>query len=283
MIVLIGTVPYTTGLYRGEAAIEGKSLRVNNALFPVERGSAAMAAACAKVCEFYGLEKPQCIFGGDTGDGQGTDLMFQEAIGKLDKYDPTVIVLHYLFPKIVYGLPLVRKIKSLAQKPQLIADAGGMYLMKVVNQAGCFDVFTPDEGELYFLADEFAPHPLYVRSQLVQEKISREKLIERAYQNKNTAVITVVKGAVDTIYQNGIKQKDLSAPDLAAMEAIGGTGDTITGMLAALRFRGEADADYKALHLNRLIGKMINCNAATQINAFIEAIPRALESYEKNI
>jgi ADP-dependent NAD(P)H-hydrate dehydratase / NAD(P)H-hydrate epimerase len=283
MIVLIGTVPYATGLYCGEATIDGARLRVGEALFPIERGSAAMAAACVKVCEYYALKKPQCIFGGDTGDGKGTDLMFQEAIGKLDRYYPTVITLHYLFPKIVYGLPLVRKIKTLREKPQLIADAGGMYLMKVVKEASYFDVFTPDEGELYFLADEFAPHPLYVRSQLVKEQISRDELIGRAYRGKNTATVTLIKGSTDTIYSNGVKQQELSAPNMAAMEAIGGTGDTITGMLTALRFKGEADADFKALRLNRMIGKMIGCNAATQINAFIAAIPQALKEYEKNI
>jgi NAD(P)H-hydrate repair Nnr-like enzyme with NAD(P)H-hydrate dehydratase domain len=280
MIVLIGTVPYQTGVYCGLIKLQQKTLTVGNGSFVIERGSAAMAASCAKVCEFYGLPAPQCIFGGDVSDGKGTDLMFQEVIRNLEKYNPTVITLHYLFPKMVYGLPLMRKINSLNPRPQIIADAGGMYLFKTVNQGFACDVFTPDEGELHFLADEFAPHPLYVRSELLKEKISRELLIQKAYQYKNTATTTVIKGRVDNIYFKGAKTHELALPNIPAMEAIGGTGDTITGMLTALRFKGEADSDYRALALNRLIGQQINCTPATQIYEFIEAIPKALEKYD---
>jgi len=280
MIVLIGTVPYQTGVYCGPIKLQQKTLTIGENDFAIERGSAAMAASCAKVCEFYHLPAPQAIFGGDVADGQGTELMFQEAIRNLDKYNSTVIALHYLFPKMVYGLPLVRKINNLSPRPQLIADAGGMYLLKSVKQAAACDVFTPDEGELHFLADEFAPHPLYVRSELLKEKIPREVLIQKAYQHKNTATTTIIKGRVDNIYVKGVKTKELALPNIPAMEAIGGTGDTITGMLAALRFKGDPDSDYKSLVLNRLIGQRIKCTPATQIYEFIEAIPKALEEYD---
>ncbi len=67
------------------------------------------------------------------------------------------------------------------------------------------------------------------------------------------------------------------------MEAIGGTGDTITGMVSAFRYMKDAEADYKSLVINRLIGKEIKCNPATQIADFITAIPKVLERYEKKI
>ncbi len=179
MIVLIGTIPYKTGLYIGKADIQGKVLNVNGISFPIERGTAAMAASCAQVCSFYNLEQPLCIFGGDVADGKGTDLMFKEVIANIDKYAPDIVTLHYMFPKIIYAQPFIQKIESLKKKPQLIADAGGMYLMKTINQGHLFDVFTPDAGELHFLADEFAPHPLYVRSDLLNENIPLESLVER--------------------------------------------------------------------------------------------------------
>jgi len=283
MIVLVGTVPYKTGLYIGKAKVERDALNIDGVTFPVERGTAAMAASCAQVCSFYSLDAPLCIFGGDIGDGKGTDLMFQEVNSNIDKYDPDFVTLHYMFPKLIYGEPFLRKIESLKKRPLLIADAGGMYLMKTIGKSYLFDVFTPDLGELYFLADEFAPHPLYVRSQLLSENISLESLVDAAYQHKNTAKTTVIKGAVDYIYTENVKKNELSRPNIAAMEAIGGTGDTITGMLSALRYRIDKDADYKALVINRLIGELIKCNPATQISDFIKAIPNVLEKYEKTI
>jgi NAD(P)H-hydrate repair Nnr-like enzyme with NAD(P)H-hydrate dehydratase domain len=282
MLVLIGTVPDEFGLYIGKAKLKDKFLSIDNTDFPVERGTAAMATAALKVCDFYGLDSPLCIFGGDILGGRGTDLMFKEVNSRLEQYSPEVVTLHYMFPKISYGQPFIDKINSLSNKPQLIADAGGMYLIKTINKAYLFDVFTPDEGELFFLADELAPHPLYVRSELLNKKLSIADLIDKAYKNKNTSKTTIVKGAVDYIYNDGTKIKELSKPNIQAMEAIGGTGDTITGMLSALRYKKDPEADYKALVLNRLIGKKIGCTPATQILEFIKAIPAVLEDYEKN-
>jgi len=283
MIVLVGTVPAATGLYIGKAVLEQNSLKVGNGSFSVERGTAAMAASCAQVCNFYNIEMPLCIFGGDVSDGKGTDMMFGEVNSNIDAYNPGVITLHYMFPKVAYGRPFIDKIKSLPKKPQLIADAGGMYLAKTIHQAHYFDVFTPDWGELYFLADEFAPHPLYVRSELLKENISSASLVDTAYKKANTAKTTIVKGAVDYIYTDNSKVKELTHPNIPAMEAIGGTGDTITGMLSALRYMGCADAEYKSLLMNRLIGEEIKCTAATQIIEFITAIPNVLAKYEKSI
>jgi NAD(P)H-hydrate repair Nnr-like enzyme with NAD(P)H-hydrate dehydratase domain len=282
MIVLIGTVPYKTGVYVGNARIENDSLKVGDVTFPIERGTAAMAASCAQVCYFYSLPMPLCIFGGDISDGKGTDLMFQEVNTNLDRYEPDIITLHYLFPKIAYGSPFISKINSLSKRPQLIADAGGMYLMKTIKQSYLCDVFTPDEGELLFLADEFAAHPLYVRSELLRKVTDIDSLVSAAYQHKNAAKTLVIKGAIDYIYKDGGKVKECRGPNVPAMEAIGGTGDTITGMLSGFRYQKDEDSDYKALAVNRLIGKRINCSPATQINEFIKAIPAVLEEYEKS-
>ncbi len=283
MIVFIGTVPYATGVYIGQSSIENDYIIVDNIRFPIERGTAAMAACCAQVCNFYGQPMPLCIFGGDISDGKGTDLMFREVNNNLEKYAPDVITLHYLFPKIAYGAPLIDKIVSLPKKPQLIADAGGMYLIKTIKKSEFFDVFTPDQGELLFLADEFAPHPLYVRSELLSQLNETASLVDIAYRNKNAAQTLVIKGAIDYIYKDGILIKECRGPNIPAMEAVGGTGDTITGMISALRFRKDANSDYKALIVNRLVGQRINCNPATQISEFIKAIPTVLEEYEKNI
>jgi len=281
VIVLIGTVPYKTGLYVGNAALRGDCLDVSGAEFAVERGSAAMAAACAQTCSFYGLPAPVCIFGGDTADGKGTALMFGEVQSNLQQYHPKVVVLHYLFPKLAYAAPFMDKLSGMAQKPHLIADAGGMYLMKAAKKSPLVDVFTPDSAELAFLADEFAPHPLYVRS-VSPTPSSVESLVAEAYRHRNAARTLVIKGPVDYVFRGIVKVGMCDRPDIPAMEAVGGTGDTIAGMIAAFRSRRENDAELKALRVNRLVGESINCDPATQIAEFIEAIPAALERYEKN-
>jgi len=282
VIVLIGTVPYKTGVYTGQARIDGNSLIVDGVPFSIERGTAAMAAACVRVCDFYGLPMPLCLFGGDVSDGKGTGLMFREISNNLEKFEPDVVTLHYLFPKIAFGEPFLNKINSLVKRPQLIADAGGMYLMKTIGKAGYFDVFTPDQGELLFLADEFAAHPLYIRTELLNAINKTADLMASAYRHKNAAKTLVIKGAVDYVYKEGILIKECRRPNIPAMEAIGGTGDTITGMISGLRYRKDENAEYKALIVNRQLGQRINCNPATQISEFINAIPAVLEQYEKN-
>ncbi len=283
MIVLIGTVPYETGVYIGNARVIDDHLSLGDVKFPIDRGTTAMAASCAQVCSFYGLPMPLCIFGGDISDGKGTDLMFEEINDHIEIYNPEIITLHYMFPKLAYGTPFLNKIDSLPKRPQLIADAGGMYLIKTINRATAFDVFTPDQGELLFLADEYAAHPLYVRRDLQDKVNDMNSLVKAAYQHNNAARVLVVKGASDYIYKDGVRVTECHKPNIPAMEAIGGTGDTITGMLSGLRYHGNENADYEALFLNRLIGARINCTPATQINEFIKAIPAVLNEYEKNL
>jgi hypothetical protein len=54
-------------------------------------------------------------------------------------------------------------------------------------------------------------------------------------------------------------------------------------MIAALRFRREDSPELKALRLNRLAGELAGCTPATQINEFIDALPAAIDRYEKRI
>ena len=280
MIVLIGTVPSPSGLYAGTAALSADSLGVGGTRFPIERGTAAMAAACARVCAFYGLPAPLCLFGGDTADGKGTALMFAEVQANLEHYDPSVVVLHYLFPKLACAGPFMEKVNSLSKKPRIIADAGGMYLMKAAKKSESCDVFTPDLAELAFLADEFAPHPLYVRT-TASSPASVGSLVAEAYRHRNAARTLVVKGPIDYVYRGTTLLGTCQQPHIPAMEAVGGTGDTITGIIAALRYRGDSEPELKALILNRIAGELIKCTPATQIKEFITAIPAAIERYEK--
>ncbi len=71
------------------------------------------------------------------------------------------------------------------------------------GQAGRYDCFTPDLGELAFLADEQAPHPFYTRGFILHENNRAEDLIERAYRHDNAAQNLLVKGGTDRVVERG--------------------------------------------------------------------------------
>ena len=79
----------------------------------------------------------------------------------------------------------------------LIADAGFMYAAKMSGQAPEYDLFTPDVGELAFLADETAPHPFYTRGFILHEDNQVPDLVARAYAHDNAARLLLVKGTRD--------------------------------------------------------------------------------------
>jgi len=145
--------------------------------------------------------------------------------------------------------------------------------------ANSYDLFTPDAGELAFLADEEAPHPFYTRGFILHEQNSVPELIVRAYRHKNASRILVVKGKKDYIAdEEGIKA-EIDYPYVEALEAIGGTGDTLTGIVSALLAAG-----YEILHaaliaskVNRVSGFLSNPTPATKITEVIQYIPIALK------
>ena len=60
---------------------------------------------------------------------------------------------------------------------------------------------------------------------------------------------------------------------------MGGTGDTLTGLAAALVATGMdvAKAAVLAARVNRLAGSLANPTPATQVAEIVERIPKALE------
>ena len=170
-------------------------------------------------------------------------------------------------------------IQNRQPRPLLIADAGFMYAAKMSGQAAEYDLFTPDVGELAFLADETAPHPFYTRGFILQDEDKTPECIQRAYQYENAARHLLVKGASDYIADDSGIRATLSEPSVPAMEAIGGTGDTLTGIVAGLTEAGLdlIRAALTAARANRLAGVLCAPSPASQILELIEQIPTALE------
>ena len=164
------------------------------------------------------------------------------------------------------------------KRPILIADAGFMYAAKMSGQAESYDFFTPDVGELAFLADELAPHPFYTRGFILHANDNAPELIRRAYQNHNAARYLLVKGRSDHIAHEKRVLLTVDYPSFEAMEAIGGTGDTLTGLLSVLCGADlhMTDAAVLAARANRWSGCYADPSPATQVIELIERIPQAL-------
>jgi NAD(P)H-hydrate repair Nnr-like enzyme with NAD(P)H-hydrate dehydratase domain len=171
-------------------------------------------------------------------------------------------------------------VDEMAQRPILVADAGFMYAAKMSGPSAKYDLFTPDVGELAFLADEEAPHPFYTRGFILHEENRIPELISRAYEHDNAPRYLVVKGGQDYVADSQGIQATIDSPVEGAMEARGGTGDTLTGIVAALIAAGIEikEAAVIAARVNRLAGSFAKPTPATQVMEIVEHIPRALEA-----
>ena len=204
--------------------------------------------------------------------------LYQFLARQLREFEFQVLTFHYLQPDVDWHNKVLFAVEEMKQRPILIADAGFMYAAKMSGQAPCYDFFTPDVGELAFLADEIAPHPFYTRGFILHQDANVPDLIKRAYQHCNAATHLVVKGKSDYIVHKNKVVEKIDHPSFEAMEAIGGTGDTLTGLLTVL-----CGADFKptnaavlAAKANRWTGFYANPTPATQVSELIDKIPQAL-------
>ncbi len=280
MLTIIGTVPEqhfplvegTVGLADDHLTIQGKQVAVN-------RGTPALAAAAVKCCDVLGLRRPHAFLVGDIGLGDGSRKLYEHLSRELGKRTFQVMTFHYLQPDVDWHNRVLFAVEGMAVRPVLIADAGFMYAAKMSGRAGSYDLFTPDVGELAFLADEDAPHPFYTRGFILHEEQKVPELIARAYRHENAARCLLVKGGRDMIADARGVHDTVDDYSEEAMEAIGGTGDTLTGIVTALIASDmePMDAALFAARINRLAGYYAKPTPATQVMDIIDMIPRALE------
>ena len=279
MLGIVGTVPDADlGLLHGPARLEGGRVTVAGRELDVQRGTPALLAAALQVAAHLGRPEIHAYLAGDTGRGDGSRHLYDWLCRHLPDCICSVLVFHYLQPDVDWHGRVLLAIEQMTRPPVLIADAGFMYAAKMSGQAGRYDCFTPDLGELAFLADEQAPHPFYTRGFILHESNRADDLIERAYRHDNAARHLLVKGATDTIVARGRVVDRVDAPSTPAMEAIGGTGGTLTGLLAALCAAGHdlVPAASLAARANRLCGALARPTPASPVSELIAAIPRAL-------
>jgi NAD(P)H-hydrate repair Nnr-like enzyme with NAD(P)H-hydrate dehydratase domain len=281
VLTIIGTVPDEAfPLVETSAGLEsGERLCCDGRMVPVLRGTPALVAAAAMAARFLGRPAPRVLLAGDCGTGHGSRALYAHLTESLASDTSDILVFHYLLPDVDWHNRILLAIEDRASRPLLVADAGYMYAAKMSGQAAEYDLFTPDVGELAFLADEQAPHPFYTRGFLLQEEDNVPGFVARAYQYDNAARHLLIKGRVDRLANATGILASVDEPVCPVMEAIGGTGDTLTGLVAGLLHAGLTmeRAALLAARANRLAGVLCDPTPATQIAALIERIPQALE------
>lgn len=285
MFGIVGTIPEEHfPLTSGTVLLEGNQIIIGNELIAVNRGTPAMIAAAAETLKYMNKPGPFCYLVGDIGNGEGCKRLYKHLASHIMDASFRTLALHYFQPDVNLFKQLLSVINAMPVRPTLIADAGFMYVAKMGGDASFFDLFTPDAGELAYLADEKAPHPFYTRGFILHEENLVPDLIGRAYRHKNAASYLLVKGANDYIAnKNGIIAI-IDSPNVEALEAIGGTGDTLTGIVSALIASGMdiESSSARAAKVNRLAGFFAKSTPATQIYDIIKQVPRALDEVFRN-
>ena len=281
MLGIVGTIPDADiPLIHGPVTLENGRLFVDNHCIAINRGTPALMAAAAKTLEHFNSANVYAFLAGDIGAGKGSRLLYQFLAQHLHTFNLDVLTFHYLQPDVDWHNKVLYAIESMTKRPFLIADAGFMYAAKMSGQANSYDFFTPDIGELAFLADDLAPHPFYTRGFILHKNDKIEELVHNAYHFDNAAQYLLVKGSADYVVQHNRIVTKINKPSYPAMEAIGGTGDTLTGLLAGLCVSGFSplEAAITAAQANRLVGYYSVPSPATQFAKLIEVIPQALQT-----
>lgn len=283
MMLIAGTVPIKgLPLTLGEAKFEGEFLSLNHCKIPCTQGTGAMVSAALATTGYFQLDSPQVLVAGDTGEGKGSRSIYEHLIRKLPELSPDVLTLHYIVPDMASMRRVCESVEKCSKKPIMIADASSMYAAKAAGLASKFDVFTPDFCELGFLADPNAVHPAYINRHLFDTNVNQApELVTSAYQLRNAAKLLLIKGAIDYVAKDGEILETLTEPDIPALEAIGGTGDTITGLVSAFVYGGLElhEAAIIAAKSNRMAGKLAQATPATKVWQVIAQFPAVFKKY----
>ena len=282
-MLIAGTIPIRDlPLIMGTVKAEGESLVINGHCVPCTQGTGAMIGAALATTNYLKLEPPQALVVGDIGQGKGSREIYEYLIQKVTTISPEVLALHYCLPDMALTRRLCQSIEKCVKRPIMIADAASMYAAKAAGLAPKFDIFTPDATEMAFLADPDATHPAYINRHLFDSDIAQTPiLLTTAYQNNSAAKLLLVKGATDYIVRDGEIVATINEPNIPELEAIGGTGDTITGLVSALTYAGlePHEAAIISAKANRMAGKFARATPATKVSQIIDQFPAVFKEY----
>jgi NAD(P)H-hydrate repair Nnr-like enzyme with NAD(P)H-hydrate dehydratase domain len=283
MLLIAGTIPLKgVPLIEGEVSREGDVIIVDSYRIPCTQGTGVMLSAALAATDYLKLEAPHAILAGDVGEGDGSREIYEYLIQNTGKLLPEVLALHYWLPDMSLTRRLCEAVDRCQKRPVLIADAASMYSAKAAGVAPSFDIFTPDATEIAFLADPYATHPAYINKHLFDTDITQTpRLAQEAYQNKGAAKLLLVKGAVDYVVDESGVVATIDEPNIPELEAVGGTGDTITGLVAAFVYTGlkPHEAAIIAARANRMAGSYAQVTPATKSREIIARFPDVFKDH----
>jgi hypothetical protein len=284
MLLLVGTVPIETlPLTYGQVHYQPDKLTIGDYVLEgqyVTLGTAAMISAASATCQAIGAPEPYAAVIGDTGMGEGTMKLLKYHTDEIANIKPGVVTLHYILPTRDPFINFINAAHKMEKRPFLIADAGALLNAKAVKLAQKFDLFTPDPGELSFLADPDAAHPAYVQHFIFDvDQTEVPRLSQEAFAHGDTPRYMVVKAPIDHVIMDGKVMAVIKEPNVPALEPIGGTGDTITGIVSALISSGMdvVQSCVAASKINRTAGELAKPTPATTIAQFIPYISEAVK------
>jgi len=280
-LLVVATYPVSGGaVICGEASLgtDGELL-VGGTVVPASQGTSAMLGAAVQVAWHLGMPAPRALLAGDIGRGDGTRAVYRQLREVAARTQPAVIAFHYMQPIMALMTAALEDLAGASPRSLLVADAGGMYAAKAAGRASRFELMTPDVGEIGFLADPGVTHPAYVSRYLFGgQDFDPVALARRAHETEGSSRVLLVKGARDYIVCRGEIVETIDEPCVPALEAIGGTGDTVTGIASALLAAGfpAADAARCACLANREAGRAMGATPAMRAADLVAALPGVL-------
>lgn len=281
-LLVVATYPVEGGaLLKGQVTLESDgSLAVDGSPIPASQGTSALLSAACQAASHLGEPTPHALVAGDIGRGDGTRGVYKHLAETASRVQPAVVVFHYMQPVMALLRHALDELLDVCPDALLVADAGGMYAAKAAGLAPRFELMTPDVGEIGFLADPQATHPAYVARYLFGGgDFDPAVLARKAYESGGSSRVLLIKGAIDHIVEKGEVAAVVEEPTVPALEAIGGTGDTITGLASALLSAGfdSVDAAVCASRANREAGLAMQATPAMRASDLVSRLPQVLE------
>lgn len=282
-LLVVATYPVADGpVLEGPVTLRADGgIAVGDARIPSTQGTSAMLGAAVQVATYLGTPAPHALVAGDIGRGDGTRAIYERLPEAAARLQPSAITFHYMQPVMALMRRAVEQLAEAAPDAMLVADAGGMYAAKAAGLASRFELMTPDVGEVGFLADPNVTHPAYVSHYLFgTEGFDPAVLASRAYETGGAARVLLVKGATDVVARDGVVAEEIAEPCVPELEAIGGTGDTVTGIASAFLAAGfpTVDAARCACLANREAGRVMGATPAMHASDLVAVLPEVLRA-----
>ncbi|NLO27282.1 MAG: sugar kinase [Actinobacteria bacterium] len=283
-LLVVATYPVEGGRVLDGAAelTEDGRLTIDGSPLPASQGTYALLAAACRTASFLDAPSPHALIAGDIGRGDGTRAAFKQLVETVSRIRPAVVVFHYMQPIMALMRHALAELAGACPDALLVADAGGMYAAKAAGLAPRFELMTPDIGEIGFLADPKVSHPAYVGHHLLGgADFDPAALAREAHENGGSSRVLLIKGAVDHVVEEGAVTAVIDEPNVPALEAIGGTGDTITGLASAFMAAGldTVGAAICAARANREAGVLMQATPAMSAADLVDRLPEVLVNH----